>query len=1022
MKTKQGFVELCMRYYHLMLTAVFVLVGLGAYGLLNMPKQEFPETTIRQGLVIAAYPGATPEEIEQQVAKPLEEFMFTYKEVKRSKTTSTASDGLLIMQVELNDNVDNKDEVWSKIKHGLTQVRSSLPQGVAALIANDDFGDTSALLIAIESEDKSYRELEDYLTKLEAQLRRIESVSNLRRYGLQKEQISIYLDEEKLVAYNLNLSQLRLQLITEGITTGGANIKSPDLSLPIHVSESYSNELEIANHILKADERGNVIRVKDVGRVVREYPKATSYIKNNGKRAIVLSMEMHAGYNIVEYGEDVDRVLDAFRETLPESVHLERIADQPKVVGESVNSFLSDLVVSIIIVVAVMLLLFSLRSAIVAAISIPVSIAITLAIMYFTGIPLNTVTLAALIVVLGMIVDNSIIVIDAYQEYLDKGYSSWHATIKSAKDYFGPIFLATACICIIFFPLLITMTGSSKDFLLFFPWTITIALGLSLVLAMVFIPFIQYLIIKPKRIKELAEDKKKGFDMLSLMQGIYERSLSFVFRHPWLSLAGAFGSVVLSFLGMRLLEVRMMPKVDRDQFAIEVYLPQGASLERTSAVVDSVYTLLDKDERIKSMASFVGMSSPRFQATYAPQAPSEHYAQFIVRTTSAEATLEVLTEYTNEVATRYPEAYVKFKQLDYSVTSSPIELRLIGDDIDALQRTADSIMDYMNSRPEFTRVRTDYEERLPILDVQLDPVLSSQMGITRTQVATGLATAYGDMTVGTIWEGNYPVGVALKTKPSDVNAFSSIQDAYITPLMGPATQLKQIAEVKPKWSHGKLVHRNGVRTMTVQADTPWGVSDPKAQEALDEYVQTKLPQILPEGVEWAYGGTIETDQETGGKMAAGLAISILLIYVFLVINFRKLRLSLVALSASVLSFPGMVLGLLIFGLDFGTTCVLGLISLLGMIMRNAILIFEHSEELVAKGWDARDAAYDAGKRRMIPIFLTSMTTAVGVVPMILSGSSLWEPMGVVILVGTIVSLAFIVLILPVMYWKLCKHK
>lgn len=1021
MKQKQGFIELCMRYYHLMLTAIFVLVGMGVYALVVMPKQEFPETTIRQGLVVAVYPGASPLQIEEQVAKPLEEFMFTYKEVKKRKTTSMASDGLLIMQVELNDDISNKDEVWSKIKHGLATFKTSLPQGVLALRAMDDFGDTSALLITLESEDKSYRELEGYLTELEGRLRRIESVSNLRRYGLQREQISIYLDQDKVVSYGLNLNQLRLQLFTDGLTTGGAHVENADLSLPIYVSNSYNNELEIANHIVHADPMGNVVRVRDIAKVVREYPRSTSYIKNNGKRAIVLSMEMRAGYNIVEYGQDVDAVLRAYEQELPESVKMQRIADQPKVVGDSVESFLRDLVLAIIIVVGVMLLLFSLRSAIVAGISIPVSIAITLAVMYFTGIPLNTVTLAALIVVLGMIVDNSIIVIDAYQEFLDKGYSRWHATIKSAKDYFAPILLATACICIIFFPLLWMMTGTSRDFLNHFPWTLTISLGLSLVLAMVFIPFVQYLIIKPKQIRELAEDKRKGFDFLAVVQSGYERLLSLVYRHPWLSLAVAGASVILSLVGMKSVEVRMMPKADRDQFAIEIYLPQGTALSKTSAIVDSVYQVLDADERISSMATFVGMSSPRFQFSYAPQPASEHYAQFIVRTTSADATVEVLAEYSNRLASRYPEAYVKLKQLDFSNSSSPIELRLVGNDITELKRYADSVMHFMRSQPEFSRVRTDYEELLPSINVALDPVLASQHGITRAMVSAGLNAAYGDMPVGTIWEGNYPVGIALKTKPRATNPFDAVQDEYISPLIGKPMQLRQIATIDAGWQTGKIVHRNGVRTLSVQADTPWGVSDPKAQAKLNEYVETHLAPMLPPSIEWSYGGTIEADQESGEPLAKGIAISILLIYLFLVINFRKLQLSLVALSASLLSLPGMVLGLMLFGLDFGITCVLGLVSLLGMIVRNAILIFEHSEDLVSQGWSPRDASYDAGKRRMIPIFLTSMTTAMGVIPMILSRSSLWEPMGVVIFVGTVVSLMFIVTILPVMYWKLCKH-
>lgn len=1019
-KQKQGFIELCMRYYHLMLTAVIAFVGLGIYGLWVMPKQEFPTVQIGQGLIVAVYPGATPLQIEEQVAKPLEEFVFTYKEVKKRKTTSTASDGLLIMQVELNGDVENKSEVWNKIKHGLTTLKPELPQGVLALRAMDDFGDTSALLITLESQDKTYRELEGYLGELEGRLRGIESVSNLRRYGLQKEQISIYLDHDKVVSYGLNLNQLRLQLYTEGLTTGGAHIKSEEQKLPIYVSSAYSNELEIANHIIQSDAQGNVVRIKDVAEVVREYPQASSYIKNNGKRAIVLSMEMRDGYNIVEYGAEVDKVLRAYEEELPESVRMQRIADQPKVVGDSVASFLKDLVLAIVIVVGVMLLLFSLRSAIVAGISIPVSIAISIAIMYFTGIPLNTVTLAALIVVLGMIVDNSIIVIDAYQEFLDKGYSRWHATIKSAKDYFAPIFLATACICIIFFPLLWMMEGTSKDFLNHFPWTLTISLGLSLVLAMVFIPFVQYLIIKPSKIKELADDKRESFSLLAWVQQGYERLLSWVFRHPWLSLAGAVVSVVLSFVGMSFVDIRMMPRADRDQLAIELYLPQGTALARTSAIVDSVYQVLDADERISSMATFVGMSSPRFHSSYAPQPAGEHYAQFIVRTTSEQATMEVLEEYSRQLMNRYPEAYVKLKQLDYSPTASPIELRLVGNDLTQLRRYADSVMMFMREQEEFTRVRTDQDGLLPALGVKLDPVLSSQMGISKAMVSTNLDRAYGDMSVGTIWEGNYPVNVALKSKHSEVNAFDAVQDEYITPLMGSPIQLRQIAEVKPEWHIGKVVHRNGLRTLTVQADVSWGVSDAKAQSKLESFVESGFASSLPPNISWEYGGTREADQESGGPMAKGLMISILLIYIFLVINFRKLKLSLVALSASLLSFPGMVLGLLLFGVDFGTTCVLGLVSLLGMIVRNAILIFEHSEDLVAKGWIARDAAFDAGRRRMIPIFLTSMTTAVGVVPMIISGSSLWMPMGVVIFIGTIVSLFFIVTILPIMYWKLCR--
>ena len=454
---KNGVIEWTMRHYQITLLVITVLVGLGIWGLVDMPKQEFPEFTIRQGVVVGVYPGATSGEVEEQLAKPLERYLFTFKEVKKKKTYSMSRDGMVYVMVELNDDVNNKDEVWSKIKLGLQNFKSQLPSGVLAVIANDDFGDTSALLITLESEDKTYRELQRYMETLEDRLRRIESVSNLRRYGVQNEQISVYLDPDKLAAYGLDTRMLMTTLFTQGFTTASGSLENGGLDIPIHLSVTYPSEREVGEQILLADADGYMIRLKDVARIVREYPEPDSYITNNGKKAIILSMEMREGHNIVRYGKEVDEVLHAFERDLPESVSIHRIADQPKVVGDSVSSFVRDLFVSIVVVILVMMVLFPFRSALVAATSIPISVFISIGVMYACGIPLNTVTLAALIVVLGMIVDNSIIVIDAYLEYLDKGYSRWYAAVYSAKNYFSSILLATLCICVIFFPFLLPL-------------------------------------------------------------------------------------------------------------------------------------------------------------------------------------------------------------------------------------------------------------------------------------------------------------------------------------------------------------------------------------------------------------------------------------------------------------------------------------------------------------------------------------------------------------------------------------
>lgn len=1017
---KIGFIESSMRYHRIMLLVVGLLVALGVYGLFAMPKQEFPPFTIRQGLVVGVYPGASSAQVEEQLAKPLERFLFTYKEINKAKTYTLSQDGMVYVMVELNDDVHNKDEVWSKIKHGVSGFKMQLPAGVLALVVNDDFGDTSALLVSLQSEHKTYRELENYLDDLEGRLRRIESVSNLRRYGSQKEQITVYFDPDKLAVYGLDQRALMARLFAEGFTTAGGSVETGGQELPVHFAPSYDSEYEIAEQIVYSDPQGNVIRLRDVARIVREYDDPDSYVTNNGRKAVILSMEMREGNNIVQYGKEVDEVLAAFEAGLPDDVRVERIADQPKVVDDSVTSFVRDLMVSIVVVILVMMVLFPFRSAIVAATSIPISIFISIGIMYIAGIPLNTVTLAALIVVLGMIVDNSIIVVDAYLENLDKGMSRWYAAVASAKNYFGSIFLATLCICVIFFPLLVTMNGEFRDFLTDFPWTITISLMTSLVLAMVFIPYLEYILIKKglKQRKPKNEGKKQRGTMLDTVERWYGHALDWTFRWPKLTIFGGVATVAAAILIFTGLKVRMMPFADRDQLAVEIFLPQGAALERTEAVADSVYRALSADERVKSVTQFVGTASPRFQATYAPNLPSKHYAQFIVNTQSVEATRGLLDEYANAWADRFPDAYVKFKQLDYQNLTTPIEVRFRGDDIDALKRAADSLMQGMRRMDALVWVHTNFEEPLATVEVKLDPVESARLGINRMVAQTELAACYSGLPAGTLWEGDYPLSVVLKAdEKGEAPALDKIGDQYIaTAIPGVSVPLRQVATVEPAWNEGQIVRRNGVRTLSVMADVRRGHNEGEAFRQVERLVEA---QTLPEGVEYEYGGAVENDAEITGPIISGISAAAFIIFLFLLINFKKVSISLVALVSISLCLLGAALGLWLTRTEFGLTCVLGLISLMGIIVRNAIIMFQHAEDLrLKKHLPAREAAYDAGKRRMLPIFLTSATTAVGVVPMILSQSSLWTPMGIVICFGTVVSMMLVVTVLPVTYWKI----
>ena len=1036
-----------LEHYSITLLIVGILFVMGIYGMYIMPKDEFPHATIRQGVVVAVYPGATSEEVEQQVARPLERYLFTYGEVNRVKTTTTSQNGMCIVMVKLNDDVDNKDEVWSKIKHGLNGFKAQLPSGVLAIVVNDDFGNTSALLIAIESSQRSYRELKQYSDDLSDRLRRIPSVANVKLFGEQKEQISLYIDRQRLQAYGIGQQMLFSRLQAQGITTMSGSISDDDQQIPIHIENTENSEEEIANQIIFSDPvTGKVARVRDIAKVVREYEPMSSRIEQDGHPCVLLSMEMTPGNNVVEYGKEVDKVLNDFRQNeLPEDVKVTRIADKPKVVVKSVSDFLRDLLIAMLIIILVMMVLFPIRSAIVAAITIPLSTFVSVAFMYMMGIELNIVTLAALIVVLGMIVDNSIVVIDGYLEYLNKGFKPHDAAIESAKQYFMPMMLATICICAIFYPFLITMKGMFHDCLEDFPITITINLMVSLVLAVTVIPFLETRIIRPDKVST------DGNAITKWVQRTYDKVLDWTFAHPWITIGGGIAVILLSCLIAPTLKIRLFPYADRDQFAVEIFLPDGKGMAETELIADSVQHVLEKDDRIKSITGFIGCASPRFMDAYAPQMAGANYAQFIVNTKSDKATIALLAEYQPQLSEAFPNAYVKFKRLDY-LEVSELEYRFYGDNLDSLHVAAERLMERMREMPELEWVHTDYFQPYPIINVELDPVTSAQLGITRTTAQLALSATASDLRVGQIWEDNYELPIVVKD-----DADMTFSDVANLGIASPASMvsgglhntnstvpLRSIAKVQPKWSESRILHRGGERCITVTAQFAQGVFTAPIEKEIARIMQHEID--VPQGVRSEVGGEIEYGDEALPQIFGGIVIAMVIVFFFLLFNFKKYGVTTVCMVALALMIPGALIGLGLMNRALGLTSIFGLITLMGMIMRNEILIFEHAISIIEHSTLTIDhsaaqktvgsnngqcsivnvqsynevvkkAAYDAGKRRMVPIFLTTATTAVGVVPMIIAQSSFWMPVGVTIFAGGIGSLIMVVTMLPVIYWK-----
>ncbi|MBR1575760.1 MAG: efflux RND transporter permease subunit [Bacteroidales bacterium] len=1004
---------------------IFALIAIGGYGLVRMNKDEFPTFQIKQGLVAGIYPGATAEEVETQLTRPLEEYLFSFKEVNRETFRSVTKDGICYLYVDLRTDVPQakKDEVWSKIKLGLQARKLTLPSGVLTVAVLDDFGNTSSMLVALESPDKSHYELQDYADELCGRLRQIPELAKAEITGQQQEEIAVTLDREKLSSYGIDPAQLFLDYQTASFSVPAGSFETAYTRENIHVHETVGNEREVAERIVFSTPGGDIVRPKDIARIERRYKAPDQFISYNGHPCLILNIEMRPDNDIVAFGDKVGAVLDAYARTLPDSVTLSRICDQPRVVSRSVWSFLRDLLISMLVVILVMLMLFPMRSALIASSGVPVCTAVAIAVMYAAGMPFNTVTLAALIVVLGMIVDDSIITMDGYMEHQAKGLQGVDAAASSAKELFMPTFIATLAICLMFFPIKLIITGYLGDFVSLFPWVILIALMTSLFYAVTVVPSLEVRFIgteDPGRRKNLIARAQDAF--FEKLQHIYEWCLHKCFHRPGLTLLGGLAAILLGLLMFSRLNIQMMPKAARDYFIVEMYAQAGKGVALTQARADSLQRILRKDRRVTSVTAFVGTGAPRFSATYTPILPSPQTAQLVVMTQSTRATEEILREYGDRYEHLFPDVLIRFKQMDYQAVDAPIAVQFSGEDREQLLPLAEQVSRFLHSLTGETQwVHSDGDNFAPTVDIELDSDEATRLGVSKAVLSLALSGTFGGEKIATLWDGDKQVPVNIYSEGiTGEMGYRTVGDQLIpTSIPGVSVPLRQVAAIRPGWQLAQLCREKGRKTIGVYSDLKFGVSQPAVERKLKRFIRDEIEPQLPDGVSIRYGGLSSTNQAVVPEIAWSFAAACLILFLFLLLHFRKANIALLTMVLSTLCLFGASFGLWIFGLDFSITAVLGLISLVGIIVRNGILMFEYAEEArFGQGKSVRTAALLAGERRMRPIFLTSCTTALGVLPMIISGDLLWMPMGVTICFGTMLSIFLITLIMPVAYWQL----
>jgi len=1016
MKDKQSnLIEWAMRYHALPVVVAVVLFILGIIGLYKMPRNEFPDFTIRQGLVIGLYPGASSSQVEEQMTKKVEEYLFSNNEVDKTKTYSYSRDGIMYVFVEVSENVDGAGTkaFWNKVKNGLLLVQAQMPKEVRGFMVNSDFGNTSALLLSVESATRPYKELLRTVEDIEAELRQVKDVAKISHTGNLNEQIGIYVDNNKLLQYGVTSGMLIDVLQREGAISAAGTQDGSVIERPIHLTTFYTSEADLAEQVIRRDEKGNPVRLRDIASLKREYDDPDSYITSNGVKSIVISLEMAPGKNIVQFGKELDEKLQNVKVKLPGDVQTVKLANQSEVVDDSITHFMKEFSFALVGVIIVALLLLPFRVAAVAAATIPITIAATLGIMYLAGIELNTVTLAALIVVLGIVVDDPIVVIDNHVEKIDHGMSVWDAAKSSAMELLPSVFTATLAISATFLPLMFFMTGVAKDFIGVFPVTIIIALTLSLVISMVLVPYFNTLFIKKGLHNPQAKQGKKS--MLDYLQSFFNKQIRQALKHYRLTVLFGILSVFVGIFFMAKLPQQLFPTIERNQFAIEIYLPNGYNLAQTDTVVKGVERILREDKRIVNYTSFIGTSSPRFHTVYAPNLDAKNYAQILVNTTTDKATEEIIGEYTRKYSNSFPSAFVRIKQLNMASAPAPIEVRISGNEIADIRQIGNQVLALGNKHPKVTWARTDYYEPQEGIALDIKTQELSRLGLTKSDVANTVAVSTDGITATHVWEGNYQIDVNVKAATADSNNISNLLELNI-----PSNQtksivpLRQVASIRPDWHEGQLVRRNSVRMLTVRMDVEqYAVANRVLADLQPEIEKMKLPQ----GVQISYGGDLEQQLENEGPMGLALLMSVVVIFMILVWHFKSVKYAVLSITTMPLSLLGASFGLLVTGYPFGFTSFLGLLALCGIVVRNGIILVDHAEELrIQEGRSVRDAAILSGERRMRPIFLTSAAAAVGVTPMIASGSPLWGPLGTVICFGLMISMVLTLFVLPTLYW------
>ena len=998
-----------------------VLIIMGVMSYHSMPRDDMPSFKIRASTIITQFPGASPERMELLVSDKLEKAIQSIPEVKTINSENRT--GFSLVTISLKEDVNELQPVWDRIRRKINDTKGDLPDGIIGPTFNDELGDVFAILLGLESEGFSYKEQKYYADKIKDELIKLTNSGKVEVAGDINEKIYIYYDNAKLAEFKLTKTKLEQIIRNNNIVSSGGNIVLQNNRIALEPTGDFKSVKEIQQTLIPTGVQGQYMSLGDLVEVTSGYEDPISdFVKIMGKQGLVIAVNLKSGANITELGDEVNREINKFNESLPYGLNIVRLASQDKVVETKINDFSVNLLESVGIVLIIMLIFLGLRTGLIVSSLIPMTIITTLYLMFVTGLGLNQVTLASLILALGMLVDNAIVVSESIIVKLEKGDSNKEAAISTAKELAIPLLTSSLTTSAAFFSFFLAKSVMGELMGNIF-LVVTYALLTSWFVSLTLIPLLCVFFLK---IKSSNDKEEGGFNKI---QEYYRKIILKVIYRPYPVIASIVIVLVLSILSIQYLPFIFFPDSERALVTVNMNLPLGSRIELTNDLVTKVEKFIsnnlmsETDESkgfVKQYSAFLGQGAPKYDLGYVGAESNPGSAHFLINTKSGDVNQPVIDKLTSFIYNELPslESFTVSRLKGGGGATNPIEIRVSGESIDEIYEIVEKIKGKLEETQGTLNVTDNWGLKKEKIIVNIDRNKADASGITNEDVAISLQTTLIGAKTGEFRKNDKIIPILLKNKNAKNVSIDELRRLNVySQQKGDNVPLDQIATLDIQWQFPKIIRRNLLKTVTVSSQL---LPDFTASDVTNGFFPwlADYHKSWPTGYSYSLGGESDSSKEGMGSIAEKLPISVFIILMLLLSQFNSVRKMCIITFTIPLGLIGCVIGLWIANSYFGFFAFLGLISLIGIIINNGIVLIDRIKIEQDEGKSLEESIISASIQRFRPILLTTFTTSFGLIPLWLD-NGMWVPMSVSIifglLFGTVLTLIFIPLVYRLMF-------